>query len=378
MKRSSARRSIGSGKPMRRTSAALRSRHRSLANGDLHALAAAVERWFAAAGRRLPWRRKRHRTGYGALVAEQMLQQTQVSRVIERYGEFMRRFPTVRRLAAAGEQEVLRFWQGLGYYRRARSLHAAAREVVSRCGGRVPRTAARLIQLPGVGRYTAGAIASIVYGERAPIVDGNVRRVICRVLGVAAEPDREWLWTQATLLVEAATDAGSLNEGLMELGATVCAPRAPRCGACPLANRCRARERGAQDSIPQPRRAVARSPVHHHAVIVRRNGAVLMEQRPDRGLWAGLWQPPVVEAAARLDELTVRVGLGVPVHELRLRGAVQFDTTHRRIEFQVFIARAGRVGALNGRRWVPLARLGELPISTAHRRVLDVALRRSG
>jgi len=189
----------------------------------------ALERWFARHARDLPWRRRR--TGYRALVAEVMLQQTQVSRVAERYVEFLRRFPTVRGLAEADEQEVLAAWQGLGYYRRARNLHAAARLIVAERGGRIPRTVDGLRQLPGVGRYTAGAIASIVYGAPAPIVDGNVQRVIARWDANDAPPaDASTVaetWRRAEDLVGATARPGVLNEALMELGATVCTPVNP-------------------------------------------------------------------------------------------------------------------------------------------------------
>jgi len=192
--------------------------------------AAAVEAWFVDAQRELPWRRVRN--GYTALVSEAMLQQTQVARAVELYEPFMRRFPTVGALAEASEQEVLAAWQGLGYYGRARRLHAAARAIAERFEGEVPADIDALRSLPGVGRYTAGAIASIAFGARVPIVDTNVARVLMRVdarAGTSANPENvEWCWERAAQLVEACTNASHFNEGLMELGAIVCSSAAPK------------------------------------------------------------------------------------------------------------------------------------------------------
>ncbi|MHC4652819.1 MAG: A/G-specific adenine glycosylase [Planctomycetota bacterium] len=202
-------------------------------------IVAALCAWFRREARDLPWRRRR--TGYTALVSEAMLQQTQVARVVERYRAFVRRFPNVRRLAKAREQAVLAEWQGMGYYRRARNLHAAAKMIVGEFGGRVPRTADQLRTLPGVGRYTAASIASIVYGERTPLVDGNVQRVLARLdvkSGRAQDPQLvKWAWERTGQLVALAESPGSLNEGLMELGAVVCTPRNPTCETCPVAER---------------------------------------------------------------------------------------------------------------------------------------------
>jgi len=206
------------------------------------AAASAVAGWFANVARDLPWRRRR--SGYHALVSELMLQQTQVARVVEKFEPFVRRFPTVAALAAAREDEVLAMWQGLGYYRRARLLHAAAKAIVERHRGRVPvRDHAALLALPGVGRYTAGAIGSIVAGERVPIVDGNVTRVFQRLAArKGSASDRavvDWAWEEARRYVAGARDPAAANEGLMELGATVCTPAAPRCDACPVSAMCR-------------------------------------------------------------------------------------------------------------------------------------------
>ncbi|MHC4809249.1 MAG: A/G-specific adenine glycosylase [Planctomycetota bacterium] len=336
------------------------------------AIAAAIEAWFPAAARVLPWRTAR--SGWAALVSEAMLQQTQVARVVPAFEAFMRRFPTPAALAAAPEQEVLAAWQGLGYYRRARMLQQAAAAIVAEHGGEVPRDAETLRTLPGVGRYTAGAVASIAFRQRAPIVDGNVRRVTARIEGDArpiedAAAERE-TWARAEALVAAAADPAILNEGLMELGATVCTPAAPRCGNCPLAEHCRAAAAGTAASIPPPKVRGRRQAVHYHVVLIRRGPSVLMEPRPDGGLWAGLWQPPTVESASPLPWTAVAERLSVNVHDAEERGGFLHRTTHRDVHFRVWTAASrGRRG-----RWVDAEGLGDLPVGNGHRRAITLAL----
>lgn len=340
-------------------------------------IVAALCRWFDREARDLPWRRRR--TGYTALVAEAMLQQTQVSRVLQRYAAFVRRFPTAGALAAADEQEVLSLWQGLGYYRRARHLHGAAKLITRLYGGRVPRDVHELVNLPGVGRYTAAAIASIVYGKREPAVDGNTQRVLARLDANDGPPmDRRTIrraWERAADLVGCAAEPGTLNEALMELGALVCTPQKPRCGRCPLASQCRALAQGCQDRIPPPRPAARKKQVHHHAVVIFRAGApkVLLEQRPAHGMWSRLWQVPTVEAPRRLNIREVKDALPVPVTGLTLRGSFEHQTTHRWITFHVYTAGSRwRKG-----RWRRLDDTEDLPMSNAQRKVLAGSMRTS-
>lgn len=344
-------------------------------------LPALVEDWFAGSARDLPWRRAR--SGYHALVSELMLQQTQVARVLERFRPFIERFPTPTALAAAPEDAVLAAWQGLGYYRRARLLHRAAKAVVERHGGEVPADDhAALLALPGVGRYTAGAIASIVARVPAPIVDGNVARVFQRVAArEGSASDRgvvEWAWREAERFVQRAADPAAANEGLMELGATVCTPAAPKCGSCPLARECRARKEGRVDEIPAPKpRAARRDLVLVTARLVRAaDGAVLLEQRPREGLWGGLWQPPAAECADGREVAPRAAGELLALPEtvaLRPTGEVPFQTTHRAVVFVVFeagVRGAGAALARAGRRWVAPDELGDFALSNAAKRVL--------
>ncbi|MFO0963779.1 MAG: NUDIX domain-containing protein [Phycisphaerales bacterium] len=311
-----------------------------------------------------------------------MLQQTQVARVVEAFGRFMERFPSPTALADAPEEQVLAAWQGLGYYRRARLLHAAARRIRDEHAGAVPADAATLRALPGVGRYTAGAIASIVHGAREPIVDGNVLRVLSRVAGArtqAGDPASEaWAWRQAQTLVEACTDPAATNEGLMELGATVCTPAQPRCDACPLAARCVARREGSAAQIPAPRRSAARQVLWWHAIVDCDARGLLLEQRPERGLWARMWQPPVVESERALEAQELAPRWGAP---LRAVGAFRHVTSHREVEFRVFVP-AGASGAAPARDdpaarasciRVPLHSLTDYALSNAAWRVLETA-----
>ncbi len=334
--------------------------------------------WFEREKRDLPWRRRR--TGYTALVAEAMLQQTQVARVSEYFNKFIRRFPTVKALAAADEQEVLALWQGLGYYRRARNLHAAAKIIAKQHGGRVPRKADVLRQLPGVGPYTANAIASIVYQQSEPVVDGNVRRVLARWHGHDLTVNESW--ARAGELVKPSEHPGLFNEALMELGAVVCTPRAPRCPSCPVGELCQARRRGVEGRVPAPKPGIRRKVVHHHAVVVGRNGKVLLEKRPDNGLWSSMWQVPTIEADRALRPAELRRRLAVTVVGMRKAGTFEHATTHRLITFHVYaaLARGGATKrrsdeATKGSRkriWRRCDDVADLPMSNAQKRVLDV------
>jgi len=337
--------------------------------------ARAVEAWFRANARALPWRPEPidgPRDPYRALVSELMLQQTQVSRVLEKYEGFLDRFPTAAALAAAPEEDVLAAWSGLGYYRRARLLHAAAKSVVERHGGVFPVETDAVRALPGVGRYTAGAIASMVFGRREPIVDGNVERVLLRVHGNDAQPKdaatQAWAWERAEELVAAGDAPGVLNEGLMELGATVCTPSAPKCPACPLKGMCAAFAQGRTEEIPTPKPRAKQKAWHMACFVVERQGRLLVETRPASGLWAGMAQPPTVEGDAPIDADDAAESVGV-------RAAGEADrfthiTTHRRVEIGVYAAELVQERA--GARWVTRDELAGMALSNAHRRVFGL------
>lgn len=247
--------------------------------------------------RPLPWRGETD--PYRILVSEVMLQQTRVETVEEYYEAWIRRFPDLEALAGADPDDVLKAWEGLGYYRRARNLHRAARCVRERPDRSLPRRRVELRDLPGVGEYTAGAVASIAFGEAVPAVDGNVRRVLARLFDVA-DPKPAWLRRTAAGLLEPARP-GDWNQALMELGATVCTPRRPRCSACPVSSWCEALKAGTQEERPAPvvRRAPPRATfavaVLHHA------GHVLLERRPEGGLLGGMWAFPESRVASEAE-----------------------------------------------------------------------------
>jgi A/G-specific adenine glycosylase len=255
--------------------------------------------WFRREQRDLPWRR--NLDPYAIWVSEIMLQQTQVAAVIPFFERWMVRFPTVRALAEADEHDVLHAWQGLGYYSRARNLRRGAQQVLAEHGGRVPDSVDALLALPGVGRYTAGAIASIAYNVSAPIVDGNVIRVLSRLFALRGDPAKSPLKNRIWELAEALIpegDARDFNPALMELGATICTPLNPKCGSCPVAEACEARRQGIQQELPETAARPKITPVSMVAALVWRGDRVLLVQRrPDESRWAGMWQFPNVEVA---------------------------------------------------------------------------------
>ena len=259
--------------------------------GDPAAFRRALLDHFDRHRRPLPWRSRR--TPYRVMVSEVMLQQTRAETVLPYYERWLRRFPGWDSLAGAPLDEVLREWKGLGYYRRARSLHRMAQVVRERFGGRLPEDPEELRELPGVGPYTAGAVASIAFGRVVPAVDGNVRRVLSRLLDLEAPSDPR-LGREAARLIDPERP-GDFNEAMMELGATVCTPRSPACGRCPVEEWCRARaeETVAERPAPRPRRRTPR--VEYAAVLAVAEGKALLMKRPDAGLLAGMWEFPCVE-----------------------------------------------------------------------------------
>jgi A/G-specific adenine glycosylase len=342
-------------------------------------IAQAITEWFAAAARDLPWRATAQngwRDPYRSLVSEFMLQQTQVARVLEHFEPFLDRFPTVGDLARADEQSVLAQWSGLGYYRRARALHAAARAIVDRHDGVVPSDVESLRALPGIGPYTAGAIASMVFNKPEPIVDGNVVRVVLRLEGrdlqAASREAGKLAWLRARELVKAAGNPGALNEGLMELGATVCTPRSPKCEVCPIAAHCIARCEGRQAEIPAPRETKKRGTVHHTLLLLEDSaGRALLVRRPEQGLWAGMWCPPSIERDDRQatpQEIASWAGIDEDPAPI---ASFTHQTTHLEVKLQVFRATLARGPGPRWGRFVSRDEATSLALSNAHRKALD-------
>ncbi|MFI4859917.1 MAG: A/G-specific adenine glycosylase [Phycisphaerales bacterium JB063] len=373
--------------------------------------------WYVAHHREMPWRPPPGEGNAGlvdpyySLVSEAMLQQTQVSTVLAYFDRFVGELPTVEALAGAEEQRVLRLWQGLGYYRRARNLHAAAKMVVSEYGGRVPRDVASLLKLPGVGRYTAGAIASIAHGVPAPIVDGNVARVFARVFEITEPVDRsdvvKRLWSIAEALVPERSP-GDFNQALMELGALVCTPKKPGCLTCPVRGQCGAVGSGEPEALPVKLPKKKPRAVTHVVLAVGRRGKFLFEQRASTGLWSKMWQLPtwedapadvladtgtasrqrtsgprpaggasssasppaacLVPAKQRLLCQWFTERFGVVPGEWAVAHEFMHQTTHRTIRFVVLRADAasGRTRAGTG-RWLKLSQLDDLPLPNPQR-----------
>lgn len=339
------------------------------------ALSEALLAWFAAAARDLPWRHDR--TPYRVWVAEVMLQQTQVETVIGYYERFMVQFPTVQALAAAPLEAVLKVWEGLGYYSRARALHRAAQEVLARYGGELPAEAAALRRLPGIGAYTAGAIGSLAFGLPLPAVDGNVRRVLARLLALPAPALAD---LEATVrLLQPPERPGAFNEALMELGATLCRPSAPLCLLCPWQPWCRAAALGRPADFPHP---TPRRTIPHYdvvaAVTVREDGRVLVSRRRPQDRLGGLWEFPggkreagetLPEALQRelQEELDITVAVGEPLTTVR------HAYTHFRITLYAFYCRllAGepRCLACDDWRWATAEELHALPMAVTDRKI---------
>ncbi len=336
-------------------------------------------KWYAAHARQLPWRGARD--PYRVWVSEIMLQQTQVDTAIPYYRRWLKRFPTVRALARAPLGEVLAAWEGLGYYSRARNLHKAAQKVVAEFGGKLPRDANTLRKLPGIGRYTAGAIASIAFNADAAVLDGNVKRVLARVFNltddVKSAAGEKKLWALAQSLVPPGR-AGDYNQAVMDLGATVCKPQHPACPVCPLRGLCEAQKPGVQEQRPVARK---RPPVPHYTVaagIIRRRGRILIAQRPAHKLLGGLWEFPggKAEAGESLPdclrrEIREELGIEIEIGEQRLTLAHAY--THFKITLHAFEAWwvSGKARALDVAdfRWVRPAELSNFAMGKTDRAI---------
>jgi len=325
--------------------------------------------WYRAHRRDLPWRRTRD--PYAIWISEAMLQQTRVETVIPYYERFLQRFPDVATLARASVEDVYAAWAGLGYYSRARNLHRAALTILQRFDGRLPTTRKELLELPGIGRYTAGAIASIAFDRPVPVLDGNVERVLARYLGIREDvrgPSGAAVLWDAASRIAMGPEPGELNQALMELGATLCSPRAPRCVACPLRSCCTAERDGDADLLPRKTARAKPRAMRAVAALVQRGPRVLAVRRPPGGLLGGLWELPggaVKRGEAPEDALrrAIREQTGLELAQVEAAGSVEHTFTHRHLRLQLF-----RCAGCRGR-----LRLRELE---AHRWLTPAAFRR--
>ncbi len=307
-------------------------------------LAERVIAWQRQHGRHdLPWQGTRD--PYPVWLSEIMLQQTQVAAVIPYYQRFMTRFPDVASLASAGQDDVLAFWSGLGYYARARNLHRAARIVVEQHAGVFPGHLEAIAALPGIGRSTAAAIAVFVSGARQPILDGNVKRVLARCFGISGYPGEKkienFMWELAAGLLPE-RDVEAYTQGLMDLGAGICTRHRPRCGVCPLAVECAARRENRISELPSPR---PRKPVPEKStvmLILQRNGEVLLEKRPEPGIWGGLWSFPEVSDASQAATL-LHGRFGAAVKADGILPAIRHGFTHFSLTITPTLLRVTRI-----------------------------------
>ncbi len=327
--------------------------------------------------RDLPWRGETD--PYRILVSEIMLQQTRVETVLQYYGSWLKRFPTLGALASADSREVLKAWEGLGYYRRARNLHSAARRIRELPGEHFPTSYRDLRKLPGVGQYTAGAVASIGFGEIVPAVDGNVRRVLARLFD-KREPRARWLNRIAAELVDK-DRPGDWNQALMELGAMICSPKNPRCDDCPVQLWCTAHEQGTQALSPAGIRRVPAREISFLLVILQtEEGEVMLVQRPRQGLLAGMWAFPEQELAEPLDcaatsrdraiELAMSLGAEV-VGGASVLAEIQHRFTHLQARYRPWVVPVEKLLTGEGNVWMTPGEPVDFPIPVAQHKVLD-------
>jgi A/G-specific adenine glycosylase len=340
--------------------------------------------WYRANKRAMPWRETRD--PYAIWISEAMLQQTRVETVIPYWQRFLELFPDVHALATADSDDVLGAWAGLGYYSRARNLQAAARQIDELHGGRLPDDAETLQTLPGIGRYTAGAVASIAFDRSEPVLDGNVKRVLTRLLGIREDIGQpaviERLWSEAGALVRG-PDPGDFNQSLMELGATICTTRTPRCDDCPVSRFCDARAVGDAESLPIKARKKGARRVEAVAALVVRRGKALAVRRPSRGLLGGLWDLPGGDLApGEMPRAGLRRALrertGLEITRASATGTVEHVFTHRRLTLHVYRASTStdriRLDGFAGHKWLAPRAISSLPHAAMTAKALDLLM----
>lgn len=339
-------------------------------------VAAQVLTWYGRSGRDLPWRQSRD--PYRIWLSEIMLQQTTVAAVIGYYRRFLQNFPTVEHLAAAPQEAVIDLWAGLGYYARARNLHAAAKMVVEDFDGAFPQSIEELQQLPGVGRSTAGAIAALAFERRAAILDGNVRRILCRLFALQQPPRstaaEKQLWQWAELLTPE-QQVHDYTQAIMDLGATVCVPRQPQCERCPLQEICQARALGLELQLPLKQKGRPVPTRREAALLLERNGSYLVRRRPASGLLGGLWEFPTVslkEAEAAEAKLALLLQDYAVSGNLQALGSINHIYSHFRLELQLFrLSLCASVQVAEGaHEWCRFEELPQLALHGAHKKAV--------
>lgn len=332
--------------------------------------------WYHIEERDLPWRRTKD--PYKILVSEVMLQQTQVETVIPYYNRWMEQFDSVNKLAAASLDEVLNLWEGLGYYTRAKNLHRAAQEIIVKYRGRFPESFRELIKLPGIGKYTAGAVASIAFNQAVPAVDANVRRVISRLL--CSYPPPQKLWDIAQSLIDKNSPA-DFNQAMMELGALICISKNPRCKICPVSSYCEAYKKCAQEQFPPKRKPQKTEEIRAVLAILVDNGRIYIQKRPLGGLWGGLWEFPggKIEPGETAEEALyreIREELGVEIIIIGREKSIRHAYTRFRVILYPYLCQRKDNAPLTPQaaelRWVLLEELSRFAFPAANRKIIQV------
>lgn len=352
---------------------------------EKQALASVLVAWYQGTHRDLPWRNTSN--PYHIWLSEIMLQQTQVKTVLDYYRRFLERYPSIEALAASSQDDVLKMWEGLGYYARCRNLHKAAQHIVAEYDGKFPDFIEDVEALPGIGRSTAGAILTFAYGQKHPLLDGNVKRVLSRVFDIQDDIQQnrtiKQMWLQSEGLLAYADDAYSYNQAIMELGATVCTPQNPRCLLCPVQEFCDAQVAGTQHERPVK---AGKAPIPHQNIgigVIWKDGQVLVQQRPNEGLLGGLWEFPggkqepnesIVETVSR--EIQEELGLDVQVKELIT--TVNHAYSHFKITLHAYhceyVSGTAEPKASQECRWVDLAELSKFAFPKANKVILELLL----
>lgn len=353
-------------------------------------------KWFDEYQRDLPWRK--NKTPYRVWISEIMLQQTQVATVIDYYKRFIKRFPTVKKLAAADQAEVLKLWEGLGYYRRARQLHAAAKAVVEKHAGRFPTSFDDVLALPGIGRYTAGAILSISQDQKLPILEGNTIRLFARLMEMKVDPkltvSQKSLWEFSENLLPQKR-CGDFNQALMEVGNQICSPKNPQCSICPLSELCPTFIKGLQLEIPVASKKMKYETLHEAIVIVPRKNKFLIRQCGPGERWENLWDFPRFEIAAQREQTKPRHAKYAPQTAAALSDSlreltglktdlvltdihIKHAVTRFRISLGCYLAESvtGRLKKMKTpAQWLSLAEIAEMPMSTTGRKIANMLMK---
>lgn len=341
-------------------------------DADISSFQTKLLAWYHKNARKLPWRESRD--PYRIWVSEIMLQQTQVQTVIPYYERWLKRFPTLESLAKAPQADVLKHWAGLGYYRRARMLHEGAKTVVKDFAGKIPESRDELMKIPGIGRYTAGAIASIAFEQRVPVLDGNVIRILTRLdaikedIGEPKTLQKLWALTEELLPKK---NIGDFNQALMELGALMCSPRNPHCTECSVSSICQSLKQGEPELYPVKKKKEMTENIKTAALIVRRKGKVLIRRQPEEARWGGLWMFPHWQNKKSMVKET-----GLSNDLLKRRLTVRHGFTKYRIELEVFESTGPWILAPGPSKWVSVSKLSEFAFPSPHQKIVKEILSR--